>query len=95
MIQIGLMVPGSSEGSGLDEIFEYKLSKLNEEESDKHFIGAEITAFPKWLCTPLGSAPFKNFNAEQRVNISLEFYKDWRGTICSAKKKSSRRCARS
>jgi hypothetical protein len=38
------------------KIFEYKLPKLKEGESDKYLIGAELIVLVKWL---IYSAPFK------------------------------------
>jgi hypothetical protein len=45
---MGLMIPKSGNGCNFNKI--YKL-KLNEKDSDKHLIGAEIIEFLKWLPT--------------------------------------------
>jgi hypothetical protein len=49
MTQMGLMIPNGGNCRNLDAIFEYKLSKLNENERDRHLLGAEIISFPNWL----------------------------------------------
>jgi hypothetical protein len=43
------MIPNGGNCHNLDEIFEYKLSKLNENERDRHLLCAEIISFLKWL----------------------------------------------
>jgi hypothetical protein len=86
MVQMGLMIPGNGQGCSLDDIFEHKLSKLNEEESHKYLIGAELFAFVK--CYPTF---FKDCNAELRGPTRAKFYKEWRGTIHSAEKKMCRK----
>jgi hypothetical protein len=51
MLQMGLMVPDTAEGHGLDDIFKHKLSRLNEGESNKYLICTEIIVFiiTEWL----------------------------------------------
>jgi hypothetical protein len=73
--QMGLMVPSGGEGSGLDEIFEYKLPKLNEEERDRYLMGAEIIVFLKLL---VYTAPIKDL---PRGQIHSKFYKDVRALL--------------
>jgi hypothetical protein len=72
MTHMGLMIPKSGNGCNLDKIFEYKL-KLNEKDSDKHLIGAEIIAFLKWL---IYTAPYKDCNAEPHGPTHALFYKN-------------------
>jgi hypothetical protein len=40
---------GGDHRHSLDEIFEYKLPKLKEGDSDKYLIGAELIVLLKWL----------------------------------------------
>jgi len=57
---------GGDHRHSLDEIFEYKLPKLKEGDSDKYLIGAELIVLLKWL---IYTAPFKDVNVEPRGQI--------------------------
>jgi len=74
---------GGDHRHSLDEIFEYKLPKLKEGDSDKYLIGAELIVLLKWL---IYTAPFKDVNVEPRGQIHAKFYQEWRATIRAAEK---------
>ena len=79
---------GGDHRHSLDEIFEYKLPKLKEGDSDKYLIGAELIVLLKWL---IYTAPFKDVNVEPRGQIHAKFYQEWRGTIRAAEKTMRRK----
>ena len=53
-------------------IFAEKVPKIKDDEREKWLVGAEISAFLKWL---IYIASFKDPSAEPRGSIHAEFYK--------------------
>jgi hypothetical protein len=78
-----LTIPNFGKYSDLEEIFEYKLHKLNEKEHDRYLIDAEIIAYLKCL---IYTAPFKDCNAKPRRQTHELFFKNWLATIRGGEK---------